>query len=218
MNGNGVPAWLATRECYEPRADRSRFVERSILSILGALAALRERRGLPKSGDLALGELKLVSAFLAILLVSLSRGTLFLEAALAFELCWLCLLPGELIARILLKVLVAAFFALAIFLPAFFLGRGSGIPILIGKIGLALLAAATFSASTSWPSMAAAFAAFRVPDVFVMTLDMTIKYISLLGGLVLDMLYALKLRSVGKGYRKGDSLAAIAGTVFLKSK
>jgi cobalt/nickel transport system permease protein len=50
-----------------------------------------------------------------------------------------------------------------------------------------------------------------------MTLDMTIKYISLLGGLVLDLLYALKLRSVGHDDRKIDSLSAIAGTVFLKS-
>jgi cobalt/nickel transport system permease protein len=50
-----------------------------------------------------------------------------------------------------------------------------------------------------------------------MTLDMTTKYISLLGGLVLDLLYALKLRSVGRDDRKMDSLSAIAGTVFLKS-
>ena len=81
-----------------------------------------------------------------------------------------------------------------------------------------MLAASLFSATTPWTSVSAAFAALRVPDLFVMTLDMTAKYISLLGGLVLDMLYALKLRSVGRNDRKVDSLSAIAGTLFLKSK
>jgi cobalt/nickel transport system permease protein len=199
-------------------SERSSFIERSILSLLGALAALRERPGKDRRGDLASAELKLASAFLVILLVSLSRDAFFLEAAAAFELGCLCLLPGDLIARVLRKALAAALFALAIFLPALLIGRGAGLPILVAKIVLALLAAATFSTATSWPSMAAALSSFRVPDLFVMTLDMTVKYISLLGGLLLDMLYALKLRSVGRSDRKRDSLAAIAGTVFLKSK
>jgi cobalt/nickel transport system permease protein len=185
---------------------------------LAALAALRERPGAGRSRELLRPELKLASAFLLILLVSLSRSPLFLEAAAAFELGCLCLLRGELIARVLRKVVAAGLFAIAILLPALLLGRGSGVLALCAKVLLAVLSAALLSATTPWPSIAAAFAAFRVPDIFVMTLDMTVKYISLLGGLVLDMLYALKLRSVGRDERKIDSLSAIAGTVFLKSK
>lgn len=185
---------------------------------MGALAALRDRPIQRSAGELLRPELKLASAFLLILLVSLSRGALFLETAAAFELCWLCVLPGKSIARVLRKVLAAGAFALAILLPAMFMGRGADMPALVAKVLLAVLAAALLSATTSWPSMSTALATFRVPDVFVMTLDMTIKYISLLGGLVLDMLHALKLRSVGRDDRKADSLAAIAGTVFLKSK
>jgi cobalt/nickel transport system permease protein len=51
-----------------------------------------------------------------------------------------------------------------------------------------------------------------------MTLDMTVKYISLLGDLLSEMLCALKLRSVGRDGRKMSSLAGLAGTLFLKSK
>jgi cobalt/nickel transport system permease protein len=213
-----VPAWLASRESYEPRPDRGRYLEKSLLSILGVLAALRERPGRGKVRERLRPELKLASTFLLILLVSLSRSLLFLEAAAAFELGCLCLLRGEVIARVLEKVAAAGFFALVILLPAFLIGRGAGVPVLCAKVLLAMLAAALFSTTTAWPSVAAAFSALRVPDLFVMTLDMAVKYISLLGELVLEMLDALKLRSVGRDDRKVESLSALAGTLFLKSK
>lgn len=218
MDTAKVPAWLASRESYLPRKDRGRFIEKSLLSVMGALAALRERPAQAGHGERARPALKLGSAFALILLVSLSRSPLFLEAAAAYELCWLCVLPGELIARTLRKLLAALAFAALVFLPAALSGSGFDIVGLVAKILLAVLAAALLSSTTSWPSMAKALASFRVPDVFLLTLDLTVKYISLLGGLVLDMLSALKLRSVGRDERKADSLAAIAGTVFLKSR
>lgn len=212
-----MPPWLAARESYEPRPDRGRHLEKSLFSILGALAALRERPGRGRVQERLKPELKLASAFLVILLVSLARSFLFLEAAAAFELGCLCLLRGELIARILEKVAVAGFFALVVLLPALLLGRGAGVPLLCAKVLLAMLAAALFSGTTAWPSVAAAFSSLRVPDIFVMTLDMAVKYISLLGELILEMLEALKLRSVGRDDRKVESLSALAGTLFLKS-
>jgi ABC-type cobalt transport system, permease component CbiQ and related transporters len=184
---------------------------------MGALAALRERPGSGPRAEKASPLAKLVAAFALILLVSLSRSPLFLETAAAFELLWLCVLPAECIARVLRKLLAALAFAALIFLPAALSGLAFDLASLVAKVLLAVLAAALLSATTSWPSMAGALAALRVPDVFLVTLDLTVKYIVLLGGLVLDMLCALKLRSVGRNDRKTDSLAAIAGTVFLKS-
>ena len=218
MGAGDVPAWLSVRELYQPRPDRGRFVEKSLLSVLGALAALRERPGAGRGREFLRPELKLASTLLLIRLVSVSRSGLFLEAAAAFELGCLCLLSAEAIARVLRKVAAAGAFAAAILLPALLLGRGAGVLELSAKVLLAVLAAALLSGTTPWPSIARAFAGFRVPDIFVMTLDMTVKYIALLGGLVLDMLFALKLRSVGRDDRKIDSLSAIAGTIFLKSK
>ena len=51
-----------------------------------------------------------------------------------------------------------------------------------------------------------------------MTLDITLKYIVLLGDVCLDMLTALKLRSVGKNREKGKSLSGVLGVTFLKSR
>lgn len=189
-----------------------------MLATLGVLAALRERPGAGRTKERLRPEVKLASTFLIILLVSLSRSALFLETAAALELGCLCLFRGSLIARVLRKVFVAGIFAAAVFLPALLWGRGAGVLVLFAKVLLAVLAAAIFSATTPWTSVTEAFSKLRVPDVFVMTFDMTIKYISLLGGLVLDMLRALELRSVGRDERKMRSLAGIAGTLFLKSR
>jgi len=54
--------------------------------------------------------------------------------------------------------------------------------------------------------------------MFILVLDITLKYITLLGDFALSMLYALRLRSVGKNDGKTASLSAVAGTMFLKSK
>ena len=212
-----VPAWLASREPYEPKPGRSGFSRKSALSILAVLAALRERPGTGRSRERALPELKLISTILLVLLVSLSRSWLFLEAAVAAELVLLGSLKAELILRVLRKVLAAGLFALVVFAPAALLGRGQGVPALCAKVILSVLAAAIFSATTGWPSIAAAFAGFRAPGIFVMTLDMAVKYIALLGGLLLELLTALKLRSVGRDEHESSSLAAVAGTLFLKS-
>jgi cobalt/nickel transport system permease protein len=162
--------------------------------------------------------LKLASTFLLVLLTSLSRGALFVELASAIELGLLCFLPGRAIAGILRKAGAAGLFAAAIMLPAMLSGGPGHAPILVAKILLAVLAVSSFSATTGWPSVSRALASLRCPELFILTLDLAIKYIVLLGGLVLDMLRALELRSVGRNDRKGDSLAAIAGTTYLKSR
>jgi cobalt/nickel transport system permease protein len=218
LETDATPIWLAARRRYEPLPDRGRFVEKSLLSVLESLAAFRERPGHGLRREGLNPALKLIALLAVVLMASLARSVLFLEAVGALELGCLCLLPPRDIARTLRKALAAAAFALVILLPSFLWGRGAWTLVLCAKVLLAVLAAALFSAATSWPSVAAAFASLRAPDLFVMTLDMTVKYITLLGGLLLDMLCALKLRSVGRDERKGDSLAAIAGTVFLKSR
>ncbi len=98
------------------------------------------------------------------------------------------------------------------------MGQLAGVLAVAAKVLLSVAAAALVSATASWSEISRALSSIRVPDIFILVLDLAIKYISLLGGLVLDMLYALKLRSVGRNHDKTASLSGIAGTVFLKSK
>lgn len=59
---------------------------------------------------------------------------------------------------------------------------------------------------------------FFIPDIFIFVFDITIKYIYILGEFSLDMLYSLKLRSIGFNNNKYTSLSKIMGNLFLKSK
>ncbi|HTX74276.1 MAG TPA: energy-coupling factor transporter transmembrane component T [Rectinemataceae bacterium] len=184
------------------------------------MAGIRNR-----SGDGADGRgpavhpaLRLVSSFLLILLVSLSRSLYFLLIVGTYELVLIALLSGPRIVRVLKTSIVAALFTLVIFLPSALWGNWPGVLAVAAKVLLSVAAAALVSVSSGWTAISRALSSLRVPDTFILVLDLAIKYISLLGGLVLDMLYALKLRSVGRNRDKTTSLSGVAGTVFLKSK
>jgi cobalt/nickel transport system permease protein len=213
-----LPAWLAATEAYEPRKDRDRFIERSALALVGALAAFRERSRARSLGYALHPTLKLLSLLLIAVLTSLSRGWPFLCLAAALVLGCLSLLRAEDIARTLKRALAAGALAAAAFLPAVLWGMGPRALASGAKTMLAVLAACVFSATTGWAELSAAFASLRVPGVFIAVLDTAVKYIVVLGEVALDLIHALRLRSVGRDDRKMRSLSGVAGAVFLKSK
>jgi cobalt/nickel transport system permease protein len=214
------PPWLGRPEEYRPRADKDRFIEKSIISLLFALARVRERsRPAPAGSASAVHPaIGLLLSFLAILLVSLSRSLAFLAIVGTAELLLLSALEASRIASVLRTALAAAGFALVVFLPSMLWGNLPGTLAVAGKVLLSVAAASLVTAIGGWRSLTAGLSALRLPESFVLVLDLAIKYVSLLGGIVLDMLYALKLRSVGRNRAKVESLGGIAGTVFLKSK
>jgi cobalt/nickel transport system permease protein len=152
-----------------------------------------------------------------ILLVSLSRSLYFLGAIGTFELAIISCLDGRRIASVLKTGFVASLFAFIIFLPSALWGNWPNVVAVALKVLLSVVAAALVTATAGWTSITRGLSSLRLPDIFILVLDLAIKYISLLGGLVLDLLCALKLRSVGRNRSKTESLAGIAGTTFLKS-
>lgn len=76
---------------------------------------------------------------------------------------------------------------------------------------------AFFSAGTSWNKLTASMRTFHVPALFIFTLDITLKYISVLGEICVDILRSIILRSVGKNPDKARSFSGVLGITFLKS-
>ena len=58
---------------------------------------------------------------------------------------------------------------------------------------------------------------FRLPSIFIFTLDITLKYISVLGEICAAILTSVRLRSVGKNPQKAKALSGVLGISFLKS-
>ncbi len=212
-----LPAWLQEDERYVPRSDREAFLDRSILSFLGVLSMARARCGRERGGGRSEPLVRVVCACIAVLLVSLTRSPLFLALAGAGLLVILALQPGERLAAVLKTTFVAGAFTGVVLLPSVFLGR-SHLLMVTAKVMVSVASVKLVSATVEWNALSGAFKRLGAPDLFILVLDITIKYITLLGEFALSMLYALKLRSVGRNDGKTASLAAVAGTMFLKSK
>lgn len=213
-----MPEWLLKEEQYEPIPDRDSFIDKSILSLLGILSRIRAQSGIPSGKHFVHAPFKVACTFLLVILLSLSKSLFFILTINVALLAVTSLLPADKILRILKAGFAAALFTLVILLPSAFWGNRYGIVMLPLKVFAAVTAVNILSRTTQWRHITGALKTFFLPDIFIFVLDITIRYIFMLGEFSLPMLYALKLRSVGKNNRKYASLSGIAGTMFIKSK
>jgi cobalt/nickel transport system permease protein len=213
-----TPDWLLRDEVYAPRPDRDAFIDKSIHALLGLLAVLRRRARDGERGSRIDPRVGLAITLLLVLLVSLSRSMLFLSCVGTFILVVLSLHRGEVIWDVVKSSIAAGLFTLAIMLPSAFWGNAAGAARLTVKVLICVASVRFFSATTEWRRVTRALASFRVPDIFILVLDITLRSIALLGDRSLALLYALRLRSVGRNPAKTHALSGIAGTLFLRSR
>ena len=78
-----------------------------------------------------------------------------------------------------------------------------------GKVFLSLEMVGVLNHTTQWNHITSALRRLHIPAVFVFTLDVTLKYIVLLGELLEGLLTAVELRSVGRSDHKYASVGNI---------
>jgi cobalt/nickel transport system permease protein len=212
-----IPDWLLRIEEYAPHADRDAFLDRTIVSLLGLLSRFRYRERGPQGIARINAGVGLGSTVLLVLLLSLSRDLLFVAFAGALLLSILSFCRGELIARILKTSLPIAAFTFLVMLPSAFWGRPQTLLMITTKVLVSVVAMKMLVSTVEWGAILGALRTF-LPRLFIVVLDITTRYLVLLAELSLNMLYALKLRSVGRNRCKAPSLAGVAGTLYLKSR
>jgi|GEM_PF-44072 len=211
-----LPPWLVVSEQYEPPQDADQYIGKSLYHLLSRLDALRQP--LQKEQFVLSPVFKVLLILLLIILISMSTHILFPTIVGTAILVYLAAQPGKDILTLLKKGLFAAIFTFIITAPAIWLGHPLSCFILSGKTFLTVLLVAILSHSTPWNRITAALTMMHVPHLFIMMLDMTIQYITILGDLSIQLLQALQLRSVGKNDKKYQSLSGVLGITFLKSK
>ena len=192
-----VPEWMLQNEEYTAAKDSDGFLTKSSLSVLSVLSRIRETSS--KGLIWASPSVMLLTVLLLIVLMAVSRNMLFSYVVLAETLLASLFLCKKALARsvktslrTMLTVSVKVFTSVA----------------LLNLVSQVL----PFNKITE------SLKAFHVPDLFIFTLDITIKYIVLLGDVCVNMLNALRLRSVGKNRTKGKALSGVLGVTFLKSR
>lgn len=210
--------WLLKDENYIPEGDKDTFINKSILSFLSVLAQIRRQSGCKADIFNVNPAFKVAFTFFLVILLSLSKSLAFVAAANIYLLIILSFLKAEDILKVLKASFLVAVFTFVILIPSAFWGNYYSIVMITPKVFATVTAVNMLSRSTKWNSITGALKAFFIPDIFILVLDITIKYIVMLGEFSLNMLYSLKLRSVGRNKSKHTSLSGIAGTMFLESK
>jgi len=213
-----MPQWLLQTENYIPQADKDTFVNKSILSLLKVIARIKTQDSGKQAKLLVNVHLKVAFTFMLIILLSLTRSFLFVIIINVYLIVILSFMEAENIIKILKISIGMAFFTFVVMLPAVLWGNSYSCIMITTKIFASITAVGILSHTTKWSLITSTLKRFFIPDIFILVLDIAIKYIVMLGDFTLNMLYSLKLRSVGKNKSKYTSLSGIAGTMFLKSK
>lgn len=213
---NKMPAWLLQKDCYQPGHSTENFLNKTLLSIIAKMIIFREN-AIGSKKSFVSASFKFFFVLLLIFLISLARSLLFLLIVLAVVLIYLCFLSGHRLLAILKPALAAALFCLLIMLPAAFWGMSS-LWVLPFKVFLTTVIVALLAYNTPFYLLTKAMGGMHIPGLFIMAIDIAVRYIALLGNTAYELLIALKLRSVGKNKRKYQSLGGIMGMTFIKSQ
>ncbi len=212
-----IPDWMKKNERYVPPKGGGAFAVKTMRSLGKAVGKLIFQQGHEKKHALP----ALVKFFLlvvSILLISLSHNSLILMAFTAAVLVYLCTWPAEDIPLILKGAVAASAFALVLFLPAMIMnpgGIGNNLRV-IWKVFITVCLVRIFGHTTQWNHITGALKKLHIPGVFIFTIDITLKYIVLLGRFVHDILTAYLLRAVGKNDKKYKSVGGVLGNTFIR--
>lgn len=213
-----LPNWMYNEQEYAPPKAGGAFINKTIQALGKSMSKLKTQRGHEKKHAIP-ALLKMVVLFCFILLVSISHNRLILMAAFALVQLYLCLWPAKDIWTIMKTAFLAAFLALIIVLPAM-ITNPEGLPnnvILVLKVFVSMEMVNIFNHTTQWNHITAGLRKLHVPGIFIFTLDITLKYIVLLGQLINDLLTAMSLRAVGKNKKEYQSIGGVMGVTFLRS-
>lgn len=193
MNNN-ILDWMKSDEVYKAsKSSKDKFITKSTLSILSVLSNVREQSNkIEKNKEYV--PLKMILIFLLIVLAACSKNIYFPVFIIVIILVRLSLMSGEKIRKVLKGVFTAEFISGLILLPAFVFYKSyySCISIIL-KISISISLIEILSADTKWNTLTSSLKRFKVPDIFILTLDIALKYIVLLGNVSIDMFTALKI-------------------------
>ena len=197
----GIPSWMCQEEDYTPSGDKEAFLTKSTKSVLSVLSKLRFNEG--KDGRFsAAPSLKLFYTILFIILTASSKNYLFVLIMCASVTFRLAFFSAAAIRQILSGTAGAVLISIFLLLPAVFMGNPQTMANITARVYVSVTLVGILSAGTSWNKLTASMRTFHVPALFIFTLDITLKYISVLGEICVDIL---------------RSFSGVLGITFLKS-
>ena len=188
-----LPDWMLSQEKYMPSKDKEAFLSKSIKSVLAVLARLKFQEG--KDGRFsATPSLKLFYTILFIVLTACSKNYLFTLIMCATVTVRLAFFSAKSIRQILSGTAGAVTLSVFVLFPAVFMGNPQTLMNITSKVYVSVTLIGILSAGTSWNKLTGSMRTFKIPSLFIFTLDITLKYISVLGEICVDILTSVGIR------------------------
>lgn len=212
-----IPEWLSEKDNYIPKEEKNLYIEKSIFSLIRTISIIRQNKSQDKLIYSINSALKIVCTLLVIICISISRSCTFLLIMDIYVLSNLFLMEKMARKRIFLRSLLFPIITLIALIPSMFYGNIYNSMLIFQKLILSILLMNLLAHNTKWSEMSKALKLIFIPDIFIWIMDITLKYIVLLGEFSINLLYALRLRAIGITSNKYNSLAGIIGSLFFKS-
>ena len=202
---------------YVPPKDGGTFAVKTIQTIGKIMSRLRVQSGHEKRRHLP-ALFKLIALVGLIIITSVSQNRIVLMVIVAGLLAYLCTWPAKGLAGIFKTPLAAAALAFVLFLPAMIMNPAwiTNNLVVVAKVFICVTMVTVFNHTTQWNHVTIALRKIHVPGIFVFTLDITLKYIVLLGNLIQDLLTSMQFRAVGKHDKKYSSVGGVMGVTFIR--
>lgn len=214
---NNIPSWLIEDENYKPKKDSSSFLNGSEKALMTILSKFK-RNNINKKAKESNISLRLFGVLVLLILVSVSRNFSFVLFMITLVVVRLAMMQGEGIKQWLKGIFPALIFSAIILLPSLFIGSPKTFLTILGKIFVSVSMVLILNINAGFNEITRALKSYHVPDIFIFTLDIAIKYIYILGEVCANMLTALRVRSIGKNTKKHSSAGGILSLVFIKSR
>ena len=212
-----VPEWLSAKDNYIPKEEKNLYIEKSIFSLIKIISIIRQNKNQDKLIYSINPTLKVVSVILMILCVSISRSFIYIFIIDIYVLINLFLMEKKSRKRLLLKSFIFPLVTLIALIPSMFYGNINNSLLIFQKLIITILLMNLLSHNTKWSEISKSLKLLFIPDIFIWIMYITIRYVVLLGEHSINLLFALKLRSIGITSNKYNSLTGIMGNLFIKS-
>lgn len=211
--------WLFKEDDYIPESHKEVFIDKTISGTLKVLAKIRRADSKRGTGFIYKinPALKLTGFLAVIILLSLSKSIVF-AGAIDMIALFFVLLSGKNRSKAAFSGSAASMFTFIMLVPSILAGNVTNSIAIVMKVFGDITLLNVLSSSTRWSDITKSLRLLHIPDIFIFAVDIAIIYIFLLGEISLDMLYALKTRSIGKFNKKYASVSGITGSLFIKSK
>jgi cobalt/nickel transport system permease protein len=215
MSDVRLPDWMHAEQEVHPDRSRQGFLTSSALKFCRLFEKISLNRKAYQTR--AHAGVKLLTAVGMIILMALSHSSLFLLCAAAPFLLYLSVQDIAVLKKTMETACGAALLTMLMMLPALFLRGSSAFLTVSAKVFLSVAMLSYVSLTSPWNALTASLRRIHLPSAAVFILDLTLRYIQLLGRTAAEMLAAVQLRSVRHSQGKGNSFGGILGTLFLKA-